>query len=99
MRDPYTDNNLIDYYTQNYIQFRYLLVTIDLRFSFYSLPSNDPQFLLSWAPGLPPAKSGTAIPHRVMNCNVVDTCLVRILLSSVALALMQPRRDSTSQCI
>ena len=27
MRDPYTDNNLIDYYTQNYIQFCYLLVT------------------------------------------------------------------------
>ena len=27
MRDPYTDNNLIYYYTQNYIQFCYLLVT------------------------------------------------------------------------
>jgi len=41
MRDPYTDNNLIDYYTQNYIQFCYLItMLLDLHFSFYSLPSN-----------------------------------------------------------
>jgi len=54
MRDPYTDNNLNDVYTIifNFVT-NYLL---DLNFSFYSLPSNDPQ--LSWAPGLPPAKSG-----------------------------------------
>jgi len=49
MRDPYTDNNLIDYYTQNYILFCYLL---DLHFSFYSLPT------IKLGPGLPPAKSG-----------------------------------------
>jgi len=54
MSDPYTDNNLTDYYTIIFNLVTYWL--LDLHFSFYSLPSNDPQ--LSWAPGLPPAKSG-----------------------------------------
>ena len=42
MRDPYSDNNLIDYYT---IIFNFVTHQL-LHFSFYSLPSNDPQ--LSW---------------------------------------------------
>ena len=53
MRDPYTDNNLIDYYTIIFIFVTYYL--LDLHFSLHSLPSNDPQS--RWAPNLPPAKS------------------------------------------
>jgi len=53
MRDSYTGNNLTDYYTIIFNSVTYLL--LDLHFSFYSLPSNDPQ--VSWAPGLQPAKS------------------------------------------
>jgi len=54
MRDPYADNNFIDYYTIIFSFVTYWL--LDLRFSFHGLPSNDPQ--LSWDAGLAPAKSG-----------------------------------------
>ena len=36
---------------------------LDLNFSFYSLPSNDPQ--LGWALGLPPAKSGPVMMSKL----------------------------------
>ena len=36
---------------------------LDLNFSFYSLPSNDPQ--LGWALGLPPAKPGPVMMSKL----------------------------------
>ena len=71
MRDAYTDNNLIDYYTIMFNFITYWL--LDLHFSFfYSLTSNDLQ--LSWAPGLPPAKSG---PDRSLRRTVANGRLIR----------------------
>jgi len=71
MRDAYTDNNLIDYYTIMFNFVTYWL--LDLHFSFfYDLTSNDLQ--LSWAPGLPPAKSG---PDRSLRRTVANGRLIR----------------------
>jgi len=51
MCDPYSDNDLIYYYTIIFSFVTYYL--LDLYFSYYSLPRNDRH--LSWTPGLPPA--------------------------------------------
>ena len=74
MRDSYIDNNLTDYYSTIFNFVTYQLQ--DLHFIFYSLPSDDPQ--LSWARGLPSAKSspegakGKGSPYSITEHRVPE---------------------------
>ena len=76
MRDPYADNNLVDYCT---VIFNFVTYLLDLHFSFYSLPSNGPQ--LSWAPGLTPAKS-CPDSSLLKACSALRASVVEAVLDS-----------------